>query len=718
MSQREIIDELCSRKGWRSINGTQRHCVSNGLLSSADNLVVIAPTATGKTGIAELANLQMLKQSRRVAYLVPMAALITSKVNDFSYLDSDYVIYPSEDGKTKLADANVVISTFESFYQTALRRPDLLSRFSLIVVDEFHVLYDKLRGYNLEKVLTLLKESTARIICLSATFEDRNDVSEWLNARLVHISESERKVQINHAPLDLTLVEDKNRGLFEFLERTNKPPVIIFNNRRDSTESRAGLFASYITREVNSRESVTNEIAEAVGRNTFTSQEKKLINCLIKGTGFHHAGLSPKLKELVEFYFSNLKINYLFATTTLAYGMNFPTKTVVLNDLEWWNFEHKRNDPIPVHTYLQMAGRAGRGAAFSNEGYSYVVAKTPDHLSGPIQRFMVAELDEAQSNISFDDYFRKTILELIYAGRTGTQDIINFFQNTYFHFLSEKYPNQFIKYDLTETIRPHVQYLHKNGFIILIGSSGFKLTDLGEVVIEFLFSSYIVYPLDQFIVLNAYLENTGYVKHDFDLIYQMFKFFPTLNTSKNRGRGVSEINEFYIKNYSKRNSRQVKAEEYSAYAMYHGWMENFDDVTIEERFKVAPAPLTPNSQELFKLLTVYESLARKKLCPIPEEFIELKRRIYHGVTAEELPFKMARGIGRETCRSLKDYCRSVLTGPDFGYSGTILEILNQFYEDQGKEELVNIMINYVTDIGRHRAELILEAVENYRLTLS
>jgi len=718
MEEQEIIAELCQIKGWPELNGTQKIAVDKGLLTTKNNLVVIAPTSSGKTGIAELAYIQVLKEKGRVAYLVPSASLISSKKSEFDYLSSRYNIYP-DDKKTTFGNADLVISTFEAFYRTTLQRPDLLSNFLLIVIDEFHVLYDKWRGFNLEKVLTLLKESSARIICLSATFENKDNVTNWLDATLVLVPESERKVQLEHDYLNLIKSSNDNLDLFRFLESGDKYPSIVFCSRKDWAESRAGNFAGFIADNYNSPEEIKSDFEEKIGRILFTSQETKLLSCVIRGVGFHHAKMSSELKPLIEEYIREGKIRYLFCTTTLAYGMNFPAKSVVLHDLDWWDFERGGYAPIPVHTYIQMAGRAGRGDAFSNEGYSYLLAKKPDHITTRIPEYLALNLEEAKSNISIDDYFRKTILELIYSRRNTTNEIMAFFENTYFHYLSSLYQDPLAKYDLLETIRPHTDYLMKYGFIISQGASGFKLTDLSEVVIEFLFTSYIAYDLDLFLVMNNVLDKNMEVEYDFNLLYQMFQLFSNLQTNRLGRKRSSEIDDYFISHYKNiRNKRNVGNAEYSSYAIFHGWINNLDEVTIEERYLINASIIESNVKELYKLLDVYKKLAEKKHIDIPNEFNALQRRIYHGVTEEELSFKMMSGIGRETCRTLKTYCNSVLKGTDFNYTGSLEEILYNLLTDIGETEFLSIMIGNVTHIGRRRAESILEVIKNYEKSLN
>ena len=701
-----IITEFCELKQWKKgLNEIQSYCVDHGLLTSTENLVVIAPTSTGKTGIAELAIYQELKNGLNACYLVPSLALINSKRAEFTYLDKDFQVYPKEG--LKYEEANLAIDTFETFYRRTLKKPELLRRFSLIIVDEFHFLYDKLRGYNLEKVITLIKESSARVICLSATFEDKQKISRWLNANLVIIPEDRRQVKLNNITLNYTGLKDKNPALYRKLETDKTFPTIIFCSRTDWSESRANSFSSLVPNPVNDIKQITSKFEEELERTNFTSQENKLLNCVLNGIGFHHAQISEPLKEVVETYFVEGKIKYLFSTTTLAYGMNFPAKSVVIYDLDWPGQENK-SVPYPVYTYIQMAGRAGRGQQFANEGFVYTIALEDNDLKVRIPKYNSGKLEEATSNIINDDFFRKTILELIYAERVTYKDFISFFEKTYFNYLSLD-NNPFTKFDLITSIKPHVEYLVNNNFILPQGSSGYKLTDLGEVVIDFLFKTFHPYELDLFLKLNINLERNKVLKADFDLLYKFFLLFENIRCKKIGGRvKVPEIERYFKLHYNP--TITCDDPEYTAYAVYYGWMENIDEYLLEERYKINPSRLEINMKELSNLLVVYQKLAEKKGYEIPVEYELLKKRIYYGVSEEEFHFRTKKGLGRETCKNIKSYCRNTLETQPYNFKDGMLSELYQLYLTMDESKFYNILMQ-ITNIGPHKSNLIMEIIK-------
>ncbi len=201
--RKRIVDRLLRFKGWPKLNKVQKKALDEGILELEDNFVIIAPTASGKTGIAELAMLQKLENKGKIIYTVPTNALINAKLEEFEYLKKLYNVKKGVGTSGQWKNADLVITTFESLYRACLRSKHFLNDFRLVVVDEFHILYSAFRGYTLEKALTILKESNIRIFCLSATFEDRREIGEWLNAKVVYIHRSLRPIPIIHDVIDL-----------------------------------------------------------------------------------------------------------------------------------------------------------------------------------------------------------------------------------------------------------------------------------------------------------------------------------------------------------------------------------------------------------------------------------------------------------------------------------------------------------------------------------
>lgn len=699
----KIIERILGLKGWDNLNQVQRIAVKNGVLDQKNNFVIIAPTASGKTGIAEMAILQELQNKGKAIYTVPSHALIHDKLKDFTYLADDFKVKEGDSSFSRWARSDLVITTFESLYRACLRNKDFLDDFGLVIVDEFHILYDKMRGYNLEKLLTVLKEGDTRIICISATFEDKKEIGEWLEAKVIHIPREFRPVLITHKFIDLRKGYS-NQKLCQCLVDKHNEPYLIFCSTKRYTRDRAMEMCNHLSGTKNDEKEIVENVKKLIFREEIPELEKILCSCLVKGVGFYHSDLHNNLRRYIADLFINRQIDYLFCTTGLAYGINFPAKAVVIADLTLWDFEAGRSNPIRIYLYLQMAGRAGR-PQYDDEGFCYVIARKDDDIT-KAQEYVKGGLRRATSQIRYDEYFRKAILELVYSQRNTDQEIISFFENSLFHLQATKQENALIPYDLKKLIETRIRYLDEAGFLERLGIN-FQLTEFGKVTLDYLFRGFSSPELSAFIRLRQYLEATGSVKSDFDLAYFLSKNFPDCRISKQSYQKSKEVEKFL----ESRSIADRTNQEYSAYVVFHKWIENVDEVQIDNDCKVYSSNLPSRMWEMYKLLCVYEELARTKHFQIPDEFQVFKERIRYGVREDELPLVKIHGIGREAAESIRKYCYSVLR-TNFGYTGTPLAILKTLLEKQGEEKFLDIHKEHVKYVGETKARLLLSFVKS------
>ena len=695
-------------KGWKELYVTQKLAIDKGLLESEDNYVIIAPTASGKTGVAELTMLKSLRSNQHVVYLVPLKALVSEKKTSFTNLSKKYKIVGVGSPIKEWISADIVITTFELFYKTMLTNPGIAKNFGLAIIDEFHILYDKLRGFNLEKVLTILKTSGLRLVCLSATFEDKNEICRWLEAKVVEAPQSARKVDIKPDVIDLTDCADQTSELCSILITKAQTPYLVFCTTKNSTRTRALEMAKHFDRDADKEKEFQKYLQGILKRTQLTSMENDLLDCLSRGIAFHHSGLHSGLKTLVERCYVNKKVNYLFATPGLAYGVNLPAKTVVLCDLSFYNPKVAGSrEYIPTYMYIQMTGRAGR-PGFETEGYSYVVTKNVAERDYWAPKIMKGKIERAVSQIGEDEYFRKAILELIYSNRNTDKQILQFFENTYYNFQSKAIPRPFLPFDIFEGIKRHLVYLNKMGMIIPMGVPGYHLTEFGKVVVDFLFWTFSNYKIEPFVELKKLLDNVGKVSPSFEVLYILSRLFDGARLFKVARKTDPEIAKFY----ENLGITDLSHSEYSTYAVFKGWMQNMDEFEIESKFKVHSSQLPQIARELFQLLEVYEKLGKKMSYDIDPNFAAFKERIRYGVTNEELPFVKLRQIGRETVRELSQYARSVLMGSSWKFKGSLLEVLKQLHRKVGDEKFMKVHIQYVSNVGEVRAKRILDFIKS------
>lgn len=698
----EIVKRFLGLKGWEKLNKVQQKAVNKGILDPENNFVVVAPTASGKTGIAEIAMLQELEKNGKVIYAVPSHALIDDKLTDFKYLSDFYKLEEGTSSYSQWTKVDLIITTFELLYRGCLRSKHLLDDFGLVVVDEFHILYDKLRGYNLEKLLTIVKQRNIRIICISATFEDKKEVGEWLSAKVVHIPEEFRPAELIYDKIDLR-GNFSRENLCQKLIEKNKEPYLIFCSTRRYTRDRAVEMCSHLSKIKNEERKIIKEVKTLISREKLPKLERVLCSCLVKGVGFHHSDLHKNVRNFVADLFRERQIDYLFCTTGLAYGINFPAKAVVIADLTLWDFEEKRSKPIPQFLCHQMAGRAGR-PQYDNKGYCYLVVKKEKDIAR-FEKYEEAILPRATSQIGHDEYFRKAILELIYSKRNTDKGIIDFFTKSLFNFQASKQKEELVTHDLRKLIKKRARYLRDAGFLERLGIK-YQLTDFGKITVDYLFRGFYSPELSAFIRLRQYLEKTESIKSDFDLIYFLSKTFTACRISKQSYKKSEEVEQF-LENIG---ITDHGSPEYSAFVVYRKWIENVHEAEIDNECNVYSSTLPSKMWEMYRLLNVYEKLARAKHYVIPSKFQVFKERIRYGVRKDELPFVKIHGIGRETAGSIRKYCYTVLQ-KNFGYNGTPLDILKALLEKQGEKRFVNTHIKYVKYVGEKKAKRILSFVK-------
>jgi replicative superfamily II helicase len=388
-------------------------------------------------------------------------------------------------------------------------------------------------------LLTIPKEATVRVFCISATFEDRQEAREWLNAKTVEISEQLREVPIKYYGIDL---RKKGSSIASSIIKAQNEPYLIFCATKPHAKERAEEICKLLTAKKNDKEKLVQEIGEVIGRKELSELEASLCNCLEFGVGFHHSDLNSDLREYVAKLFISRKIDYLFCTTGLAYGINFPARAVVVADLSLYDFEDKRSKPLPTHMFLQMAGRAGR-PQFGNEGFCYVAVKKDEGLA-QIREYTSGHLARANSHISRDDFFLKAILELIYSKRDTEAEIIDFFQNSFFNFQASREKNLMVPFNLQERLTVRMNDLCNAGFVEQIGLR-YMLTPFGEVTLEYLFSGFSSPELAAFIRLNKYIEAHKSLQFDFDFIYFLSRNFPDCRISKQPREKVEGARDFF-----------------------------------------------------------------------------------------------------------------------------------------------------------------------------
>ncbi|MBA7526015.1 hypothetical protein ES705_18175 [subsurface metagenome] len=376
------------------------------------NLVVVAPTSSGKTFIGEMAAITQAVHKKKTIYLVPLRSLAEEKYHHFRdlYADCDINTLISSrdrreyDKKIIQGDYQVMVMVYEKFNYFLLEYPDFLQEVSLVIIDELQMIHDPVRGPLLEEIIAYIKKNKPelKIIGLSADLDNEAGFLNWISAdallsyqrpvelRKGLVREGTFKYithnnyccgeEIFFAPDEVrdNCYEDYLRKTVSYFVEKDEPTLLFFPTRKD-TRKWAGWLAGQID-----APRADEAIAE-LSRLEETRSRDELLYLLEKGIAYHNADLSWEERNLVETYLKKGEIKLICATTTLAMGVNLPFKNVILTtDKYASNNENYRNGYLTSMSMVDvenMGGRAGRLNQKKGEDFGRVIFLAPSLLS-------------------------------------------------------------------------------------------------------------------------------------------------------------------------------------------------------------------------------------------------------------------------------------------------------------------------------------------------
>jgi len=450
--EKEVIKKVLELSKITSLNPMQDLAIKRGLLEGK-NLVVSAPTASGKTLLCELAALNLFNNKKgKMIYLAPLVALVSEKYQSFkekySKLGVKTAMSVGDYDSTSqwLVDYDWILTSNEKCDSLMRHNVSWINDVGLIVVDEIHMLQDPSRGPTLEVTLTRLRETVphAQILALSATIQNVKELGEWLDAETV-ISDY-RPVELHEGIYLNSKIQFFGKNSYELNPVLAPEPAILQNTinmkkqalyfvaTRKYTESLAenlGKFNQNFLERNEKREltKLSNDIKSVL--EIPTKQCRKLADCVKNGVAFHHAGLLYKQKKLIEDNFKQGLLRCIIATPTLAYGVNLPAFRVIIRDLRRY-YAGFGSRFIPVLEYKQFAGRCGR-PDFDDWGESILIAKSEDEAQELTDKYILGETEEIRSKLAFDPVLRMQTLALIASGFVKNEDaLMKFFEKTFF----------------------------------------------------------------------------------------------------------------------------------------------------------------------------------------------------------------------------------------------------------------------------------------------
>lgn len=340
---------------------------------------------------------------------------------------------------------------FESFDALTRFSWNVLREVDTLIIDEFHMIGEYSRGPTLESAITRAKiiNPSLRIIALSATLKNIDEIEQWLDGKTVE--HNYRPVPLNKEVLDAEMFNTKNKNdvIVKIVEKAieDNSQALSFVSTRRFTESLATYVAKKIDKKTTKEQKqkfkqVADKLLEVPKKKGSlpTTTCLKLAEAAEKGVVFHHAGLFNEQKEIIEDEFRKGNILMITATPSLMYGVNLPSKYVVIRDHTRWT----SNGPasIPVFDYEQMSGRAGR-PQYDDVGYSYLVAKTMDEAFDLEAHYVNGEIELTNSKLidNKDAIYKQIIAQIASSLSKNLDDLNDFFGKTLYGFQMKNNPS-------------------------------------------------------------------------------------------------------------------------------------------------------------------------------------------------------------------------------------------------------------------------------------
>ncbi|XP_059556832.1 activating signal cointegrator 1 complex subunit 3 isoform X2 [Myotis daubentonii] len=447
------------------------------------NVLLGAPTGSGKTVAAELAIFRVFNKypTSKAVYIAPLKALVRERMDDWKVRIEEKlgkkVIELTGDvtpDMKSIAKADLIVTTPEKWdgVSRSWQNRNYVKQVTILIIDEIHLLGEE-RGPVLEVIVSRTNfisshtEKPVRVVGLSTALANARDLADWLNIRQMGLFNF--RPSVRPVPLEVHIqgfpgqhycprMASMNKPTFQAI-RSHSPakPVLIFVSSRRQTRLTALELIAFLATEEDPKQWLNmdeREMEDIIG----TLRDSNLKLTLAFGIGMHHAGLHERDRKTVEELFVNCKVQVLIATSTLAWGVNFPAHLVIIKGTEYYDGKTRRYVDFPITDVLQMMGRAGR-PQFDDQGKAVILVHDikkdfykkflyepfpvessllgvlSDHLNAEIAGGTITSKQDAMDYITWTYFFRRLIMNPSYY---NLSDVSHDSVNKFLSFLIEK----------------------------------------------------------------------------------------------------------------------------------------------------------------------------------------------------------------------------------------------------------------------------------------
>jgi len=683
---------------WKSRESTQllplqELAVKKHGLFSGGNLLIQAPTSSGKTFVGEMAAVHTALRRKKAVYLVPLKALAEEKYLDFKEKYEAYglkVLISTRDHREfdrdlERGNFSIAVVVYEKLAQVMVRRPEQLAEIELIIADELELLSDADRGGTVEILLTRIVQSPCRLIGLSAVIGEAEKLAKWMKADLVKYERRpvELRFGVLHAgTFRYRTYNEINESLEPLVDAGEDSPwetltqnvckfaetgetCLVFVKAKHEARKGAELLAHRISAPAASR--ALEQLAEL----EVTAARESLEATLANGVGFHSTDLTPAERRIVEGAFRAGEIRVMVSTSTLAIGLNLPARNVFITAEKWCydrRFGMPWKAPILQGEYESMGGRAGRYGAGHEFGRAILIAATPFDQETLWRRYVEGDREAIEPRLAREP-LENYVLRLVASRSCVTEDDL-------LAFLESTPSGQWIwqeEYTLEEVgcrIRAAVNRAIDAGALVRNDDGGLEPTPFGKAVASKGISLGTARELERWIacsetrmwgdldlLLAAALTPDGRM-YNVALTAREYESgdFPKLLKDATAEEDVTEdvplgrlqratVTPFF---------EEVRAIKIALFL--RDWIDQAPQREIEERFNTMTGQVMSAADQVSWLIDAAAAIATAQRCaePFVDRLRTLSERVQRGLRAEALPLARAGdpGISRSAVVAL------------------------------------------------------------------
>ena len=467
--------------------------VNYGLLDNRA-LLISAPTSSGKTFCGELTAVKAVMQNSKAIILMPLKALAAEEYfalkKRYRPLGIKVIIvsadYPSNKEKFQQGDYDIAVVVYEMFNALTVSNLALLEQVSTVVFDEFQLIATGDKGITCEAALAKVRylKSSLQFVGLIGGLDDCRLFADWLDIPL--LKSTNRPVELRSGVLFngrfiYSRFSDSHEGIEYIGNDDDRGNCLV-----DSGAATAELFSS-VKAMVGSNEQVLIFVATRVGSSTLaqslaeylnldssvtvlnrlqdipdTIQKASLIECLKKGVAFHNADLGQIYRQTLEEGFREGDIRVMVCTSTLAMGVNLPSKNVFIQPEKYYGSLAGSPilKPLLPYDYNQIAGRAGRYGKQENFGRAIIIA-ADDNDRERIRQYYIDSTASPRVDLFDTEKLAMLTLHLINCGLVRDYNDIRNALKASLRGFCEGYQNK--------VVSGVIDFLNIHGFITLKG---------------------------------------------------------------------------------------------------------------------------------------------------------------------------------------------------------------------------------------------------------